>query len=191
MLYGATNSKNFSDKLDVYELISEKVKLTKMNHITNKSPVSQFKMTRKVGMFKREHPYSRPQTSVRRCFACGETDHQIKDCVKHKEKGPKCFNCEMYGHYAKDCLRGGSSSRADSNLKQESFNNRETNTVTNTNWKNKKNRKNVWLENTCVSAVVDTGSDINSEYERIGSPKLEADSTNFKGVGNLLSNWTV
>lgn len=42
MLYGATNSKDFSDKLDVYELISEKVKLTKMNHITNKSPVSQF-----------------------------------------------------------------------------------------------------------------------------------------------------
>lgn len=195
MLYGATNSKHFNEKLEVYELINNKSKLAIMNNKVNESKPqkSEFKMTRNMGTFKREHPYSRPklQNNSVKCFGCGEPDHMIKDCVNFKNLGPKCFKCNMYGHYANDCLRNASSSKNNNQYKFEPSNNRQTNTVVNNNLTSKRNRKQVWLENKWVSAVVDTGSDINvmeySEYQRIGSPELKPDSTSFKGVGNLLS----
>lgn len=58
-------------------------------------------------------------------------------CYIQKE-GIKVFNCDMNGHY--------SSSRVDRKHKPEQVDNRETNTVMNTNWKNKMIRKNVWMD---------------------------------------------
>lgn len=195
MLYGTDNSKDFNEKLEVYELINSKSKLASMNSNINESkPLrSEYKMRSNVGPFKREHPYTRPnmRKNSGQCFACGEIGHQIKDCDIYKTKGPKCFKCNGFGHYSKDCITPNSSAR-NFHHKNEPSSSRQTNTVINSNLNSRKNRKQGWLENTWVSAVVDTGSDINimgyQEYQRIGSPELQPDSTSFRGVGNLLSN---
>ncbi|KAJ0178585.1 hypothetical protein K1T71_005360 [Dendrolimus kikuchii] len=77
ILYGATDIKQFRKKLEVYAQIKE--------HKMQQRPIQ---MTT-----------GRKNHTIKRCYNCGETDHQSPACTK----GIKCFKCNGYGHKSKEC----------------------------------------------------------------------------------------
>ncbi|CAK1600989.1 unnamed protein product [Parnassius mnemosyne] len=82
ILYGATDIKDFRRKLEIYSAFITKV--------PNKSAQS--------GQSYGPHS-TRKMTHVKRCYNCGELDHQSPTCPKAIE----CFKCNEFGHKSTKC----------------------------------------------------------------------------------------
>lgn len=84
ILYGATDLKEFKEKLRCYEVMQERGK-----HNDN---------------YKQAQPTKKQTKNEKRdlCFNCGEKGHTSRNCT-NKDKGTKCFKCNNYGHISKQC----------------------------------------------------------------------------------------
>lgn len=84
ILYGASDLKDFRKKLDTYSEFRRKMsgKPTQPSHSSGSHP------NRKI-------------TNIKRCFNCGDTDHQAPNC----SKGIKCFKCNEFGHKSTECKK--------------------------------------------------------------------------------------
>ena len=84
ILYGATNLRDFNERLKCYEIMQEKAKLQ--------------------NDFKRIQPATMQQRDVKKqlCFKCCERGHNSKNC-SNKDKCAKDFNCNNFGHISKQC----------------------------------------------------------------------------------------
>lgn len=199
MLYGALNAKEFNEKLDLYDLVNSKSKSVSNNQLQYRSGANEFKSS--VNSYRmRPSPYSRNVDRIQsrnndiRCYACGDNDHYARFCEKNAQNGPKCFNCRLYGHIAPNCPSRIQQPRYCSNnpkMEQQAGTSGKLNVIIDDGSVKKGNMKEVVINNSRVSALIDTGSDLNilgwNEYQEIGAPELKKESLNFKGVGNTLS----
>lgn len=124
ILYGATDIKDFRKKLDVYSEFRKKVQ-------TKPTPSTSHHGNRKP---------TNPEMPKKRCFNCGEMDHQSSAC----SKGIKCFKCNEFGHKSPDCPN--KTKKTLNILKEE---------------KEEVPYKKVKIEGTEILTLFDTGSDAN------------------------------
>ncbi|XP_043496455.1 uncharacterized protein LOC122520459 [Polistes fuscatus] len=108
---------------------------------------------------------------TRSCFICGSFDHMADSCPKKKE-GPTCYNCKERGHIASNCPKKYP-------VVKESLNTFRI--------QEKKCVIDVRVNNCCIKALIDTGSDIClmrfDQYIELGSPRLMDRELKFSGVG--------
>lgn len=88
MLYGVTTYSDLKEKLKIYEIIKEKMKL--------EHPRSTYKRNENRGNMNFKNK------PTKKCYNCGNGDHVSVDCPQ-KAQGPKCFNCDEYGHISPRC----------------------------------------------------------------------------------------
>jgi len=109
------------------------------------------------------------------CFACGSTDHAVKEC-SHKDKGPKCFRCDQFEHISSKFENPTKLSKKDEEVNRVTV---DDETVA------------VQINGTNILAILDTGSFKtilrNDEYVRIGSPMLRPALRMFREFGNARS----
>ncbi|XP_043503857.1 uncharacterized protein LOC122525241 [Polistes fuscatus] len=108
---------------------------------------------------------------TRSCFTCGSFDHMADSCPKKKE-GPTCYNCKERGHIASNCPKKYP-------VVKESLNTFRI--------QEKKCVIDVRVNNCCIKALIDTGSDVClmrfDQYIELGSPRLMDRELKFSGVG--------
>ncbi|XP_043279405.1 uncharacterized protein K02A2.6-like [Venturia canescens] len=110
-----------------------------------------------------------------RCFVCGSDEHLAWNCP-NKDDGPKCFKCNKFGHIAAKC---------DGRGKAKDDNAKSVNVVTQM---ATDNEIIVELNDVKLHAMIDTGTENTllrySEYEKVGSPKLQRTANTFEGFGS-------
>lgn len=205
MLYGAVTAMEFNEKLDLYDLVTAKSKkeTVEINREQFQQPVKYNQQLRdSAPRFRNRYsPYAResqPGTSKDhkiRCFDCGEFGHHARNCRKKEQVGPKCFQCENFGHIARNCPSSNRTLRYFSSAPKEervSIPGRNSNVVMNNISIKKGNMKEVLINGSWMSSLIDTGSDLNilswDKYQSIGAPELSKENMSFKGVGNLMSH---
>lgn len=85
ILYGAKNTKDFKEKLKIYERMKTKIS-------SSSKPLS-------TAVSKK----AKPKEDVR-CYNCGAMGHRSTEC-ESKSKGVKCFNCNEFGYKAPECKK--------------------------------------------------------------------------------------
>lgn len=103
ILYGAKTIREFKDKLDTYEKM-KKSNLERTTKFTkNRDDPSKHAGKKSSGEDAKKKTLDEQEGGSQiRCFNCGTSGHQAKNCDK-KSLGKKCFNCNKFGHEAKDC----------------------------------------------------------------------------------------
>jgi len=106
-------------------------------------------------------------------MGCGATDHSVGSCT-HKDKGPKCFKCNEFGHIFTKCTKA----EKKENIKSVNVVRAEDiQTIP------------VIINGSKVSALLDTGSDVNLTREdvvnAIGVTNLQETTRIFTGLGNV------
>lgn len=178
VLYGATDIADFRKKLDIFEKISSSQSRAGASH-TRAGP-SQDRAgayhpragpsnTRTGPNHPRGEPsYRRP---VRRCYACGESDHDAVNC-RYKQRGAKCFKCNEFGHIAPNC----SAERRALNVNEKENSLKRTSIP----------QKEIKVNDTIMMAHIDTGSDINliteDNFKKLNI-KSEPIMTQLTGLG--------
>nr|XP_012220525.1 PREDICTED: uncharacterized protein K02A2.6-like [Linepithema humile] len=109
----------------------------------------------------------------KRCYNCGDSNHLSAVCPS-KGQGLKCFGCNKYGHIAAKCPESADAEKKKScNVIQSDSG---------------KCRKDVIINNTKLSAIIDSGSDISlmceENYKQVGSPVLGNRTIRFRGAGS-------
>lgn len=190
VLYGAKSIKELKDKLKIYELIKERSnqnkKVTyqhsaKSNNYSNYNAPTNSKGDNNNTDFKnnnnnnnasssensRYNNHNQNQRAIR-CYGCGEIGHTAREC---KNKSVKCFKCNEFGHIAPNCTN-----------KSSSKNKGESVTLI----KDASMYKDILLNDVSVSALVDTGSEINiitvSVYKNIGAPTKNQEIRRLNGL---------
>ncbi|KAL0880685.1 hypothetical protein ABMA27_001903 [Loxostege sticticalis] len=134
ILYGASDMKEFRKKLDIYIEFRKKI-TTRPNQPTSHT----------------SNQTSRKPSTVKRCFNCGDLDHQAPACTK----GVKCFRCNDFGHKSNECPKTPKKTlKIQENEKQVTLPYKE-----------------VKIGSVDMVCLIDTGSDVNlitkSELQRI------------------------
>ncbi|XP_076660236.1 uncharacterized protein LOC143363555 [Halictus rubicundus] len=155
ILYGARTIREIKEKFVLYETMKENAKpRTKLFAEKPKKP-SRINVAQ--------------ETTVKRCFLCGDRNHLSSDCPT---KGSKCFKCRGYGHIAPKCPGVEKSPKDACSASQSS---------------QAKRCKEVDIANSKIVALVDTGSDLTlmraDQYIKIGQPKLGNRVAKFRGIG--------
>lgn len=151
ILYGATDIKDFRKKLEIYSDFKKKLP----NRSIQSGQTSGHHSTRKM-------------THVKRCYNCGDLDHQSPACPK----GIKCFKCNEFGHKSTECT----------NKPKKTLN------ILNKNEEEKVPYKKIKINGKDFVTLIDTGSDINlitkSEFEKIkeGIADYKTGSTCITGI---------
>ncbi|XP_045500836.1 uncharacterized protein LOC123698286 isoform X4 [Colias croceus] len=143
ILYGACNIKEFRKKLDIYSEIKKK------SYSPNK--IQSNSVSKSIGM------KIQKTLRVKRCFNCGDLDHESPNCTK----GIKCFKCNLFGHKSTECSKSIKKSleimSTKNNIDVRPF-------------------KKLKINNIDVEALIDTGSDANliimSYFRKIQGEKL-------------------
>lgn len=158
VLYGARSISDLKRKLDVYEMMKNKVKHSK---------------TDRKKKFVRAESDNKPID--KRYYICGGRNHLIAECPV-KERGVKCFRCGTHGHIAAKCPTVDSKQM-----------NKDKNCNA-TQGEMKSCCKTVAINSVELSALIDTGSDISlmraDSYVKIGAPALLKRQIKFRGVGS-------
>ncbi|KAF9418024.1 hypothetical protein HW555_005008, partial [Spodoptera exigua] len=89
MLYGVTTYSDLKDKLKIYEMVKEKMKVRMLSTRSKQ----QAEAVRHSDHYKPFQP---------RCFSCGDRSHMLDQCP-HSGKGKKCFHCNDFGHISAEC----------------------------------------------------------------------------------------
>lgn len=174
VLYGARKLEDFKEKLKVYEAIrkknQEKVKSREKSEYTGKEETARKTMpssSRKMS--------TKEQDSETRCYNCGAKGHKSRDCKK-KELGKKCFKCQKFGHTAIQC-----------DTVQESKVDKKQSSVNTVICSSNKMLKEVIISDTCVNALIDTGSQVTimreDIYSKINSEQLLNTTIYLAGFG--------
>lgn len=135
MLYGAKTAAEFKERLYAYESFA--------NARNAKSAATGNKTGSKDDKKKEV-----------RCYACGTIGHIATKCPSKKD-GVKCFKCNAFGHIASACTM----KKTDEKIEKKE----KDGCLVSTQAKHKQNEmfKDVYINNVCVSALFDTGSDKN------------------------------
>lgn len=140
MLYGATSMKEFKVKYFAYEKFKSefapKKELNTKRVVKNEVNTSGEKS-------------DTPKRDGRKCFLCGEGGHIAPKCPT-KQNGMKCYNCGEFGHRASECPS-----------KETTENTTEKKVLCTNSVGTDMMCKTIKLNNSIVSAVVDTGCDVN------------------------------
>jgi len=114
-----------------------------------------------------EREWNRPT----RCY-CGMQNHWSADCPS-RERGVKCFHCGERRHIAARCTKGKNAVRDSYAVSEQG---------------DEKYYKNVYVDDKCIVAVIDTGSDMCLMrvdcYVRLGAPRLKENKVCFHGIGS-------
>ncbi|XP_070161395.1 uncharacterized protein [Polyergus mexicanus] len=167
LLYEARTLRELKKKLEVYDRIKEKVQRKK----------TTIKKDGSKDDSRKEHNKSvNKQSDKKRCFNCGSTEHDVKNCT-NADKGPKCFKCNNFGHIALKYQQAQSPGAS-------------TTTVSCINTTDDKFIL-VDIAGLKCRALIDTGSDISlmryDIYKDIGEPKLNQTTRVFTGLGNVIT----
>lgn len=94
MLYGVKAGSQFTEKLELYDLIKKK----KME--SNAATINDYRRSSSNLEF---HPYKRPESSHvnKKCFHCQKEGHIAKQCTN--ERAIVCFRCRERGHISSQC----------------------------------------------------------------------------------------
>lgn len=98
LLYEARTLRELKKKLEVYDRIKEKAQRKKTTIRKDGS---------KDDSRKERNKSVNKQSDKKRCFNCGSTEHNVKNCT-NADKGPKCFKCNNFGHIALKCQQAQS-----------------------------------------------------------------------------------
>lgn len=151
MLYGASNLKDFRKKLKDYSDMRKKIS----NRPTTSNTTPQ-------------RPQIRRNYNGKRCFNCGDLDHQAPAC----KKGIKCFRCNEFGHKGPECTNKPKNTLNIQNNTSIKMNCTEGKVnVTEDIREARAPYKKIKINDVEVTALIDTGSDVNlikiSEVENI------------------------
>lgn len=168
MLYGCTRYNELKTKLAAYEKFKSATttkKEVRDNKSDLRSETSKRAMTEKDGS---------------RCFLCGERNHMANVCPT-KEKGYKCFKCNTYGHKSSD------NACKPEDLKKVEEKKGETKRVMCVKKQNTKSMKRVMIGKNMVTALIDTGSDINIIrniiFEKLNVTPIKGNKRELSGAG--------
>lgn len=153
VLYGAKNFSDFKEKIKLYDQIKSK---ERKNNPGNAEDKSKWKGSERGGLvhskdskrFQQKNTRNGNQEKPKNCFNCGQLGHRSASCPD-KSKGLKCFKCGEFGHIAPNCTK---------KLSENQSPRRGVHTVEVV----PKNALKVYIENVCVVALFDTGSDISA-----------------------------
>lgn len=179
VLYGAKTFNEFKEKIKLYEKIKSKNQGYASRGNTSYNSIDKGKKQTKTEEGKSGNDISRkPTQSTNHCFNCGMKGHKSRDCPS-KQKGTKCFRCNEYGHISNNCPKKTTSRTTDSESSQ-------TNVAVNSIVRN--NMVNITVNDFKMSALFDTGSDINVIREDIfrnhlNDIPLMQNSISISGIG--------
>lgn len=160
ILYSAKSIKDLRKKLLIYET---------QKHNQAKSSAKSSRNDKPRRLIQGQDPVKN-----KRCFNCGSKMHLSNECPD-RPKGPKCFKCGEFGHVATKCHKDNKSPRTEKTRCDAVQSN------------DKKTYKDATLFGKKVTAMLDTGSDLNlvraSFYEKLGALLLEKRTIPFDSVG--------
>lgn len=143
MLYGATNIVELKVKLEAYKKFKSAFKAKTVSNESKKSNGN-----RSEGKGDKDD-----KPSDKRCHLCGDKSHLQSECPT-KEKGVKCFKCNGFGHRAidKECPK-----YEEKEKKEKKETEKKLMCLSKT-----KSMKKICVNGVDVTALIDTGSDINA-----------------------------
>lgn len=142
ILYGAKDFSEFKEKAKLYESILSKKSMPSKNSSNVKKDFS--------GRYRKDTKREIKKETDVTCFNCGGKGHKSRDCPD-KSKGIKCFGCNGYGHVATRCPNRTSTRETP---KPSTSTNMSVMEVV------PKNAIKLKIDNTELTALLDTGSDI-------------------------------
>ncbi|XP_011690949.1 PREDICTED: uncharacterized protein LOC105451915 [Wasmannia auropunctata] len=172
ILYGAKTISQLKTKLDMYELMKARNK-----HVGN------VKIRADDIRKKQAQDKTGEKTEIRRCYNCGGKNHVSATCPS-KEKSVLCFQCNEHGHIAANCPQPKKTEKSKKcNAIQDKV---ESNPKVICD-RSKRIYKLVEINNSDVTALFDSGSDISlmraAFYVKIGAPSLVKQTIKFCGIG--------
>ncbi|KYN02276.1 hypothetical protein ALC62_06914 [Cyphomyrmex costatus] len=167
ILYGADTLPQLRKSLEHFDRMKEKA--------DKKSRKEQPKIAKGKNADKSEKKASQKERKETRCFSCGSIEHVARDCP-HKDEGPKCFKCNQFGHIATKCDSSDEATKKD----------RKVNVISVSERAPTDDEITVVINDMPIISMMDTGTHCTllkySEYQRIGSPPINAISHSLYGL---------